>query len=841
MTVSSESKVGIVLVSHSAKLAEAVAELAKQMTQERVPIAIAAGIDDPENPFGTDVLKVQEAIESVYTDAGVVIFMDLGSAIMSAEMAIELLPPAQKNHIKICPAPLIEGAIAAIIQASLGANIQQVIAEANGALMTKSSQLNVDEAIPINIENTQNKDDETPSEKIKITVKNSLGIHARPAAKLVAIANNFSAKISLQNLTKNSHLVNAKSINQVMKLAVKKGDEIEIQATGNKAVDALKAIQELITNNFYEAEVIVKKTPKILTTPDTNNKLVGTPASPGIAIATVVHARAEILEEVEDYPVENSEVEWEYLQLILQTAKQEIQRIIDSLSDQNKSDNNQADIFQAHQLYIEDPTLLEQVHQLIFAQNRCAAVAWKTAIEEMIATYQKLEDPYLQARAIDIKDVGGRVLQLLTGRSRRTLNLSKPGILVAPDLTPSQATQLQPNLVLGICTSAGSVTAHSTLIANMLGIPMVVGVGSQLLSLTPGSQIALDGETGEIWLEPNQAQLQELQAKQAHTSSTFQQPQEAITQDGKKIPLMANILGVADTKLALERGAEGVGLLRTEFLYLERNTAPTEAEEYETYRAIAEILGTRPLTIRTLDIGGDKVLPYIKQESEANPVLGCRGIRESLDNPEILRSQLRAILRVSHGHNIKVMFPMVTSVQEVRAAREILTEVEHSLLELPSFPGVGNIKVGIMIEVPAAAMMADQLAQEVDFFSIGTNDLSQYVMAADRTNSKVAHLADGFEPAVLRMIQQTVIAAHQASISVSVCGQLASSPLAVPILLGLGVDELSVAPPAISTVKKVISQLNGSQVEAIARDVLQLDGAKSVKEYIVGQLGLVIL
>ncbi|GGA52693.1 phosphoenolpyruvate--protein phosphotransferase [Okeania sp. KiyG1] len=841
MTVSSESKVGIVLVSHSAKLAEAVAELAKQMTQERVPIAIAAGIDDPENPFGTDVLKVQEAIESVYTDAGVVIFMDLGSAIMSAEMAVELLPPAQKNHIKICPAPLIEGAIAAIIQASLGANLQQVIAEANGALMAKSSQLNVDEAIPINIENTQHKDDETPSEKIKITVKNSQGIHARPAAKLVAIANNFSAKISLQNLTKNSHIVNAKSINQVMKLAVKKGDKIEIKATGNKAVDALKAIQELIANNFYEEEVIVNKTPRILTTPNTNNKLVGTPASPGIAIGNVVHDRAEILEEVEDYPVENSEAEWQYLQLMLQTAKQEIQRIIDSLSDQNKSDNNQADIFQAHQLYIEDPTLLEQVHQLIFAQNCCAAVAWKTAIEEMIATYQQLEDPYLQGRAIDIKDVGGRVLQLLTGTSRRTLNLSQPGILVAPDLTPSQATQLQPNLVLGICTSAGSVTAHSTLIANMLGIPMVVGVGGQLLSLTPGSQIALDGETGEIWVEPNQGQLQELQAKQAHTSSTFQQPQEAITQDGKKIPLMANILGVADTKLALECGAEGVGLLRTEFLYLERNTAPTEAEEYETYRAIAEILGTRPLTIRTLDIGGDKVLPYIKQESEANPVLGCRGIRESLDTPEILRSQLRAILRVSHGHNIKVMFPMVTSVQEIRAAKNILTEVEHSLLELPSFPGVGNIKVGIMIEVPAAAMMADQLAQEVDFFSIGTNDLSQYVMAADRTNSKVAHLADGLEPAVLRIIQQTVIAAHQASISVTVCGQLASSPLAVPILLGLGVDELSVAPPAISMVKKVISQLNGSQIEAIARYVLQLDGAKSVKEYIVGQLGLVIV
>ncbi|NER07714.1 MAG: phosphoenolpyruvate--protein phosphotransferase, partial [Okeania sp. SIO3C4] len=268
--------------------------------------------------------------------------------------------------------------------------------------------------------------------------------------------------------------------------------------------------------------------------------------------------------------------------------------------------------------------------------------------------------------------------------------------------------------------------------------------------------------------------------------------------------------------------------------YLHRQTPPTEAEEYETYQAIAQIMGSRPLTIRTLDIGGDKTVPYIKLESEPNPFLGWRGIRQSLDTPEIFQTQLRAILRASYGHNIKVMFPMVASVQEVRAAKKILTEVENSLSE------VGNIKVGIMVEVPAAVTMANQLAKEVDFFSIGTNDLSQYVMAADRTNSKVANLANGLEPAVLRMIQQTVIAAHEAGISVSVCGQLASNSVAVPILLGLGVDELSVAPPAISIVKRVISQLDMSEVEAIAHSVLELDGAKSVQEYIVAQVGIEI-
>ncbi|MGD1806846.1 phosphoenolpyruvate--protein phosphotransferase [Dapis sp. BLCC M126] len=832
MITSSENKVGIVLVSHSAKLAEAVVELAEQMTQEPAPIAIAAGIDDPENPFGTDVIKVQEAIESVYSDAGVIILMDLGSAVMSTEMALEFLSSSQRNHIKICTAPLVEGAISAIVQASLGANIQQVMAEANAALTAKISQINVDEIVPDqNLGNINNIEKENSSKTIKTTIKNQLGIHARPAAKLVAIANQFQSEITLQNLTKNSQVINAKSINQVITLAVKQRHEVAITATGNDADLALTKIQESITNNFGEAEVIVKTKAKISTAPDADNKLLGIPASPGIAVGKVVHYQATI-PDVEDYPVADPEVEWQYLELILETAKKEIQGIIDSLSNKSTTDNTQVDILQTQLLYIEDPSLLEQVHQNIFKQHHCTALAWKKAIEAMINTYQELEDPYLQARSIDIKDIGGRVLQLLTGESSSSLNFSQPGIFVTSDLTPSLALQLKPNLVLAICTSAGSVTAHSTLIVNTLGIPMVVGVGTQLLSLATDSQIALDGATGEIWVEPSQTQLQQLQAKQSQTLNKSQTPQEAITKDGRKISLMANIVGVTDAEFALECGAEGVGLLRSEFLYLDRETQPTEAEEYETYQAIAKIMGTRPLTIRTLDIGADKQVPYIKHELEANPFLGCRGIRQSLDTPEIFQTQLRAILRASHGHNVKVMFPMVSSVQEVRAAKKILTEVENSL------SGVNTIKVGIMIEVPAAVTMANQLAKEVDFFSIGTNDLSQYVMAADRTNSKVANLANGLEPAVLRMIQQTVIAAHEAGISVSVCGQLGSNPVAVPILLGLGVDELSVAPPAISIVKRVISQLDMSELEAIAHSVLQLDGAKSVQEYVVAQLGI---
>jgi phosphocarrier protein FPr len=293
---------------------------------------------------------------------------------------------------------------------------------------------------------------------------------------------------------------------------------------------------------------------------------------------------------------------------------------------------------------------------------------------------------------------------------------------------------------------------------------------------------------------------------------------------------MANICGLADAQVAMDSGAEGVGLLRTEFLYLDRLTAPTEEEQLEVYQAIAQVAGTRPLIIRTLDIGGDKPLPYLNLGQEANPFLGWRGIRLCLDYPDLLKTQLRAILRVRHQHDIKVMFPMITSVREVRAAKEILATAQAELRS-EGIPFDEAMEVGIMVEVPAAVAMADQLAAEVDFFSIGTNDLSQYVMAADRTNPKVTTLADAFEPAVLRLIRQTVQAAHDAGIWVGVCGELASYPAATPILVGLGVDELSMNAPAIPAVKAGVSRLTMPEAEAIAQAVLQLDSADAVREY----------
>ncbi|NEP36507.1 phosphoenolpyruvate--protein phosphotransferase, partial [Moorena sp. SIO3B2] len=831
------------------------------------PIAIAAGIDDPENPFGTDVLQVQAAIESVYSDAGVVVLMDLGSAVLSAEMALEFLDEEQKPKVRLCEAPLVEGAIAAVVQAAAGGDIDQVIAEARSALTAKASQLSVVDSndstefdpvggmgilpvggtgiLPVGGTGILPVRYATTTKEIHLTVQNQQGIHARPAAQFVTTANRFNSEITLQNITKTSNIVNGKSINNVMLLGIQQGDEIVIKAVGEDAELALIALQQLVDNNFGETVNKAKEDINQDSNPASNrslhpssvklDRLVGIPAAAGIAIGAVIvyqPKRPEIIEEQTDNP----QAEWETLQLAIKTAQQQLQHLINTVT------KDQADIFQAHLLYLDDPALVNRAYQIIVEQHLWAGAAWKTVIDETVANYQTLEDSYMQARGNDVIDVGWRVLRLLTNRKETGLDVTEPGILVAADLTPSEVAQLNPSQVLGICCASGSATAHSTLIANMLGIPMVVGVGQDLLSLPAGMELALDGTTGQIWVEPSEERKQELQLQ---SNSKDELPTEVITQDGHKIPLMANVLGEGDAKLALDCGAQGIGLLRTEFLYLERLTIPSEEEQLATYQAIAEIMGTHPLTIRTLDIGGDKPIPFLNLASsdapsaqhtpEPNPFLGWRGIRQSLDCPEMLKIQLRAILRGSYGHNIKVMFPMVSSVEEVRAAKEILAEAKAELRQ----EGYGfneQMPVGIMVEVPAAVTMADQLAAEVDFFSIGTNDLSQYVIAADRTNPKVAKLADALEPAVLRMIQQTVTVAHQAGIPVSVCGQLASNPVGIPILLGLGVDELSVNPPAIATVISVISQLTINQAEMLAGEALQLDSAVGVREYIINQL-----
>lgn len=845
--------IAIVIVSHSKQLALGVRELAAQMVQGQVSIAIAAGIEDPENPLGTDPIQVYEAIASVLSDDGVLVLMDLGSALLSAEMAIEFLPEAQQQKVYLCEAPLVEGAIAAVVAVAAGRNIHQVMAEARGALLAKATQLGVS---PLSVvsDNIEARNPEFPIQEIRLIVSNRLGLHARPAAQFVGTAARFQCQILVQNLTRNTQLVRGDSINQVTTLGARQGHELVITATGSDADEALAALQALFANNFGEAarsccsnkeglpnpegedNVALNSPPAFHheVTPATHGELSGIAASVGVAIAPVVHYQPTHIT-ITEYHVDNPESEWQRVQAAIHTARQEIQAVFSQASLQ--IGDAEAAIFDAQLLFLEDPVLLEAAHQRILDHHINAEAAWQAVVDEVVTSYRTLEDSYLQERVDDVVDVGERVLRLLAGNAPANLHLSEPAILVATDLTPSDTARLDPTKVLGICTTSGSATSHSAIIARTLGIPAVLGVDAQVLHVADGILMALDGESGKVWVEPESYILDLLEAKreawqtaQQEARATAHQP--AITRDGRQISVFANIGSINDVQVAVASGAEGVGLLRTEFLYLDRTSAPTEEEQLEVYQVIAQVLDNRPLIIRTLDVGGDKPLPYLRVGfPEANPFLGWRGIRFCLDHLDLFKTQLRAILRASVGHQIKIMLPMIATLTEVRAAKVILGEVQAELNQA-GIPFNAAIKVGIMVEVPSAVAIADQLAAEVDFFSIGTNDLSQYIMASDRTNPRVANLVDALHPSVLRMVQQTIQAAHAAGISVGLCGELAADTLATPILLGLGLDELSVNPQSIPGVKQAIARLSIVESEAIVASALQQDSALHVRELI---------
>jgi phosphocarrier protein FPr len=725
--------------------------------------------------------------------------------------------------------------MAASVQAMVGADIQQVIQEARTALTAKTIQLGDD--LPTA---AQSPETGATGREIILTIRNFHGLHARPAAQFVGAAARFKAQVTVRNVTQGVGPINAKSINQVATLGARKGHQIGVAADGPDADEALAALEALVNANFGESEEAPETLPLSSPTPLTPaaaGELAGIAVSPGVAIGPVaIYRRADI--EVETVAVDNPQAEWQRLQTALTQARAEIHTLHQQAVTQ--AGGYEAAIFEAHLLFLDDPALVDDARLRLESQKINAEAAWQATIRAMMDTYRHLDDPYMQARAADVADVGQRVLRVLTGTVPPAMVLTEPSILVATDLTPSDTAQLDPAMVLAVCTELGSATSHSAILARAMGIPAVLGIGGAIAAMTPGLPVAVDGQQGRIWLEPDAARIADLHARreawlaeQTAARAFSQNPGQ--TRDGKRVEVVANIGGPHDVKAALEAGAEGVGLFRTEFLYLERTTAPTEAEQVAIYRQLGEAMGNRPLIFRTLDIGGDKPLPYMNVPAEENPFLGWRGIRLMLAKREMFKTQLRAILQASPGHRFKLMFPMVSIVAEIRAAKALLAEAQAEL-RAAGIPFDDTIELGIMIEVPAAVAIADHLAAEVDFFSIGTNDLSQYTMAADRTNPNVAALPNAFQPAVLRLIGQTIAAAHQADIWVGLCGEFAGNPLATPILLGLGLDEFSMSAPAIPLIKQALAKLTVPEAQAIAAHALTLATAEEIQEYVAARL-----
>jgi phosphotransferase system enzyme I (PtsI) len=493
-----------------------------------------------------------------------------------------------------------------------------------------------------------------------------------------------------------------------------------------------------------------------------------------------------------------------------------------------------ATIFAAQALMLEDPALLEFVERKIRDEHLSAPAALSAAADFYAGVLAALPDESWRARAADVHDVAQRVIRLLLGIEDTSLaTLSRPSIIVAEDLTPSDTAVMSREFTLGFCTAGGGMTAHTAILARANGWPAVVGMGQAWAEIVDGETLIVDGSAGLVIAAPDEATMGEyrkrqLAWRQACAVAQAEACQPAVTLDGRHCEDVANIGDVASAQAALALGAEGVGLLRTEFLFLDRATAPDEEEQYRAYTAIAAVLEQRPLIVRTLDVGGDKPPPYLELAPEANPFLGWRGLRISLAQPELLKTQLRAILRAGVGRQVKVMFPMVASVEEVRAGKRLLDEARQELRRR-GLPFAAEMAVGIMVEAPAAAVAADLLAPEVDFFSLGTNDLTQYTLAVDRSNARLAPLYDPLHPAELRLIKLVIEAGHRAGKWVGMCGEMAGDLEAIPLLVGLGLDEFSMNAPAIPAAKALIRRLDGRAMGDLVARAWQMTTAEEIR------------
>jgi len=670
-----------------------------------------------------------------------------------------------------------------------------------------------------------------------IIIPNPTGLHARPAAVLASLAKGFKSTIKLQL---GDRQANARSVTAIMGLDVTQGAKVQVLASGPDAKAAIEKLAAVLAAGSGDEGCKPAPAPASSTAPTSSttsspaaapaarkstdpNLLIGASASAGLAVGEVFQLRREEIRVTEA----GSGLDKERRQLTeaLATAQAQLAALRGQL--QAKRETAKAAIFAAHEELLTDPDLLE-IAEAAIEKGKSAAFAWKGAFSTHAERLAGMKNQLLAQRANDMRDVGLRVLAILTGTSLAKPEYPPNSVLIAEDLTPSDTAAIDRTRVMGFCTTRGGTTSHVAIIARSLGLPALAGIEATALDVPNGTLVILDGNKGTLRLNASTEEVARIRkaqerSEQRRKDDLAHAQEPAITLDGTRIEVVANIGGLKDANKIAGLGGEGVGLLRSEFLFMERADAPTEDEQFETYKAIALAVGREhPLIIRTLDVGGDKPLAYLPIPKEENPFLGERGVRVGLDRPEILRAQLRAILRAAAFGKVLIMFPMIAQLSELRLVKAMLKEEAASL-------GVSTIPTGIMVEVPAAAMMAEQFAREADFFSVGTNDLTQYTLAIDRGHPKLAAQVDGLNPAVLRLIAHTVKGAQPLKRMVGVCGGIAGDPAAVPLLIGMGVTELSVSLPAIPAVKAQIRKLRLDDCRALAERALAAESADEVR------------
>jgi phosphoenolpyruvate-protein phosphotransferase/dihydroxyacetone kinase phosphotransfer subunit len=853
------SRVGIVFVSHSALIARGVTELAAQMAPG-VRLIAAGGMAD--GSIGTDAAIIADAIARADEGAGVLVLADLGSAVLSTTTALELMvDPDLAARTRVCEGMSVAGAVAAAVQANLGSPTGEVLQAARG-------------------ETTEAAGAGEGGRSFEIEVRNPAGLHGRSAANFATTASGFHSAVSLENLTLNSAPIDGKSFNAVMHSGTEQGHRIRVTVKGEDQDAAFEALRVLGDAGFPDlsaggtsgaraggaggaegsagesagrdaargpdvggagsaARPPAARGPQpasASTRPNLPGALAGIPGAAGIAVGPVWIYRPS--PPASDPGVFAGPEGARVVEAAADRAATELERLAARVRSHGREEDGA--IFEMQALLAGDKELVCRAIELT-ATGKTADSAVESVFAEEAAGMADIKNELLAARAADYRDVGARIARIIRGEA---LTLPEaPSIAVAEDLPPSIAEEIPEDLLLGVAIQAGSATAHVVILSRGRGVPAVVGVPGLLEAASAAAEIAIDGETGEVVVDPDAAARAEFEGRAAALAERRRvaaalRGRPGSTADGRLIPLLANIGGPDEAARALEAGAEGVGLFRTEFLFMKRPAPPSEDEQTQAYREAFEAFGpNRPVVVRLADIGGDKSIPYLRLAAEANPFLGVRAIRLAYADRGLLTTQLRAIWRAGGeaGVTPHVMAPMVGTIADAElllALRDqARSDVARTGRKLPD-----RMVTGVMVEIPSAALISRELARLVDFFSIGTNDLTQYTLAADRSNPALSRLQDALHPAVLRLIAKTVEGADAAGIPVAVCGELAGDPAGALVLVALGVDELSADSNSLDEVRAALGRVRRAQLDELAAGALAAPDARAVRELAAGLL-----
>jgi multiphosphoryl transfer protein len=831
--------IGLLLVSHSRALAEAAVDLIRRTVSPTISIAAAGGVGETHSEIGTDAIDIQQGIQSVAQPDGVLVLMDMGSAILSAEMAKDLL--GDSINVRLCSGPLVEGGIAAAVQIQAGSPIADVVAAAQRSLLPKQDQLG--EVTPVTEPNGA---PAAAEESFESVLENVYGLHLRPVAALIKTLGTDAKNVQIENVTGRRGPIVAASLVEIARLQAKKGDTIRFRLSGPNTAHVRKEIESFLERlSSEDGQPLSPATAK-----QDSASPVPIPVSAGLAVGRALFSDRLDLKIPDTRPNTPAEIEAECHRLTaaIGAAEQNVAQRVAKFS--SALAPAEAAILEAQQLILSDGLLLAKAQERIRSKAANAAAAWFETLTEVAEDQAGAADEYLKQRAIDFREAASAVVQQLIGQTNQFANLNEDCVLVCAELNPTLIDQIQSTRITGVIELGGGSLSHGAILARSIGLPVIANAAGSESVLRSAKIVAIDGSTGQLLVNPAPEVIQEWRQREANFRELQKQAVQlsqtpAVSSDNIAFLIAANAGKRRDVELALGNGADGIGLFRSEFLFDQFHTLPSEEEQLAAYReALEPISGDSrstaacpsassrefSVTLRLLDIGGDKPLPFLSPGKESNPFLGVRGLRLLLRHPEFLESHLGAILRLAELFSIKLLVPMVTSVDEVFRLKQHL-EKAHQSLNARKLSHRWPIEIGAMIETPASAVAFDQMIEHLDFASIGTNDLTQYVLSAERGNPQLEEFADSLHPAVLHLCRDVIALANYRALPISICGEIASDPVAVPLLAGLGLRVFSVTPTAVPTIKAAIRALSLSEItpDRVA-DLLKRQSAAEVRQ-----------